>query len=44
VTIPKGLHGNFPKADQIRAVEAVRAFLVKQGVLRQSVSSSASAR
>jgi acetyl esterase/lipase len=40
VTIPKGLHGNFPRADQIRAFEAVRAFLVKQGVLRQPVSSS----
>ena len=40
VTIPKGLHGNFPRADQIRAIEAVRAFLVKQGVLRQPVSSS----
>ena len=44
VTIPKGLHGNFPRADQIRAVEAVRAFLVKHGVLRQPVSSSASGR
>jgi acetyl esterase/lipase len=44
VTIPKGLHGNFPRADQIRAIEAVRAFLVKHGVLRQPISSSASAR
>jgi acetyl esterase/lipase len=44
VTIPKGLHGNFPRTDQVRAVEAVRAFLVKHGVLRQPVSSSASAR
>ena len=43
VTIPRGLHGNFPRADQIRAIEAVRAFLVKHGVLRQPVSSSASA-
>ena len=34
VTIPKGLHGNFPPAEQLRAVGAVRAFLAKHGVLK----------
>jgi acetyl esterase/lipase len=33
VTIPKGLHGNFPPAEQRRAVEAVRTFLSAQNVL-----------
>jgi acetyl esterase/lipase len=33
VTIPKGLHGNFPRADQLRAMQATRAFLVKHGLL-----------
>lgn len=31
VTIPGGKHGNFPPADQIRALTAVRAFLAKHG-------------
>src|SRR5262245_34954937 len=29
VTIPNGRHGGFPNPDQIRAIEAVRAFLTK---------------
>jgi acetyl esterase/lipase len=29
VTIPNGKHGNFPAADQVRAVNAMRAFLRK---------------
>ncbi|OFW01301.1 MAG: hypothetical protein A3I61_00100 [Acidobacteria bacterium RIFCSPLOWO2_02_FULL_68_18] len=31
-TVPKGLHGNFPRAEQLRAVEAMRAFLTKHGI------------
>ena len=31
VTIPKGGHGNFPRAEQLRAIEAMRAFLAKHG-------------
>jgi acetyl esterase/lipase len=33
VTIPKGGHGNFPPPEQLRAVEAVRAFLARHVVL-----------
>jgi acetyl esterase/lipase len=33
VTIPKGLHGNFPRADQLRAMQAVRVFFAKHGLL-----------
>jgi acetyl esterase/lipase len=40
VTIPNGRHGNFPLPDQLRAVEAVRAFLTKQGILRRSAATS----
>ena len=29
VTIPKGGHGGFPRAEQLRAVAAMRAFLAK---------------
>lgn len=43
VTIPKGLHGNFPAPEQRRAVEAVRAFLTKHGIARQPVTTSATA-
>ncbi len=32
VTIPGGRHGGFPTAQQIRAIDAVRAFLTKHGV------------
>jgi acetyl esterase/lipase len=42
VTIPKGLHGNFPLPDQLRAVDAVRAFLAKHGISPRATSSSAS--
>lgn len=38
VTIPAGRHGNFPPADQTRAVEAVRAFLAKHGITRRAPS------
>jgi acetyl esterase/lipase len=40
VTIPKGLHGGFPSAEQRRAIEAVRAFFVKHGVLPSAATSS----
>jgi acetyl esterase/lipase len=43
VTIPKGGHGNFPPADQLRAVEAVRSFLTRHGVLRSGGASTSSA-
>ncbi len=33
VTVPGGKHGNFPAADQLKAIEAVRTFLAKHGVL-----------
>jgi acetyl esterase/lipase len=42
VTIPNGRHGNFPLADQLRAVQAVRAFLAKHGIATRPTSSSAS--
>lgn len=32
LTIPGGGHGNFPPADQMRALDAVRAFLVRHGI------------
>ena len=35
VTIPKGGHGNFPPAEQLRAIESMRAFLTKHGVLKK---------
>lgn len=34
VTIPKGVHGNFPRPEQIRAVAAMRAFLAKHRLTR----------
>jgi acetyl esterase/lipase len=40
VTIPKGLHGNFPRAEQLRAMQAVRAFFVKHGVLPATSTSA----
>jgi acetyl esterase/lipase len=40
VTIPKGVHGNFPRAEQIRAVAAMRAFLAKHRVTRTATTSS----
>jgi acetyl esterase/lipase len=42
VTVPKGGHGNFPRPEQLRAVAAMRAFLVKHGIVRQTVTTSAS--
>jgi acetyl esterase/lipase len=42
VTIPNGRHGSFPLPDQLRAVEAVRAFLAKHGISSRPVTSSAS--
>jgi acetyl esterase/lipase len=41
VTIPKGLHGNFPAPEQLRAYEAVRAFLARHGISRRAASTSA---
>jgi acetyl esterase/lipase len=40
LTIPKGLHGNFPRVEQLRAIEVVRAFFVKHGVLPAAATSS----
>jgi hypothetical protein len=39
-----GGHGNFPRAEQLRAVAAVRAYLARHGIARQPVTSSASVR
>ena len=39
-TVPKGGHGNFPTAEQIKAFDAVRAFLAKNGMPRRSVPST----
>jgi acetyl esterase/lipase len=33
LTIPKGMHGNFPRADQLRALDVVRAFFARHGLL-----------
>ena len=41
VTIPQGRHGNFPLPDQIRAIDAMRAFLTKHGILRRPAATSA---
>jgi len=38
LTIPNGGHGNFPPADQLRAIEGVRSFLTRHGVLKGAVS------
>lgn len=40
VTIPNGRHGNFPLPDQLRAVEAVRAFLAKHGINRRAATTT----
>ena len=40
VTIPKGLHGNFPRADQLRAMQSIRVFFVKHGLLPAVPTSS----
>lgn len=40
VTIPKGLHGNFPAPEQRRALAAVRAFLAKHGITRRTATDS----
>lgn len=44
VTIPQGRHGNFPAPEQLRAADAVRAFLAKHGIVRRSAATSASAQ
>jgi acetyl esterase/lipase len=41
VTIPKGLHGNFPAPEQLRAIDAMRAFLARHGITRAVATSSA---
>jgi acetyl esterase/lipase len=38
VTIPQGRHGGFPAAQQVRAVEAMRAFLAKHGIARRAAA------
>jgi acetyl esterase/lipase len=40
VTIPNGVHGNFPRAEQLRALQAARAFFVKHGVLPAGTTQS----
>jgi dipeptidyl aminopeptidase/acylaminoacyl peptidase len=42
VTIPQGRHGGFPAPDQLRAVEAIRAFLTRHGILRRPAATSTS--
>jgi acetyl esterase/lipase len=44
VTIPNGRHGNFPLPDQIRAFDAVKAFLAKHGITRRTASTASAAR
>ena len=41
VTIPKGGHGNFPLPDQLRAVDAMRAFLARHSIMRRAAATSA---
>ncbi len=41
VTIPGGKHGGFPAAQQIRAVEAVRAFLARHGLMPKTATGTA---
>jgi len=41
-TVPKGGHGRFPAAEQIKAFDAVRAFLAKYGMARRSIPSTSS--
>lgn len=41
LTIPEGKHGGFPTAQQIRAVDAVRAFLTKQGLMPKTAMGTA---
>jgi acetyl esterase/lipase len=36
-TVPKGGHGGFPVAEQIKAFDTVRAFLAKYGMARRAV-------
>lgn len=38
VTIPGGRHGGFPRAEQLRAFDAIRAFLAKHGITRRATS------
>jgi acetyl esterase/lipase len=40
VTIPKGGHGNFPLPEQLRAIEAMRAFLTRVGITRRPAATS----
>ncbi len=41
VTIPGGRHGGFPPAQQLRAIEAVRGFLAKNGLMPKVVAGTA---
>ena len=41
VTIPGGKHGGFPAAQQIRAVDAVRAFLARHGLMPKTATGTA---
>ena len=41
-TVPKGGHGGFPAGEQIKAFDAVRAFLAKYGMARRSLPSTSS--
>jgi dipeptidyl aminopeptidase/acylaminoacyl peptidase len=38
VTIPGGRHGGFPAPEQLRALDAVRAFLAKHGIARRAAA------
>jgi len=41
LTIPQGRHGNFPRDEQLRAMQAVRAFFAKHGLVRASPANTA---
>jgi len=41
LTIPNGKHGNFPPADQIKALETIKAFFAKHGISARKTPSTA---
>ena len=42
VTIPQGRHGGFPAPEQIRAMDAMRAFLARHGISRRAATAPTS--
>lgn len=41
ITIPGGKHGGFPAAQQVRAIDAVRTFLTKHGLMPKAAAGTA---